>query len=131
MASLLHPRNHTCPVCGLAFNMPVITENTVHLCRPCSTRITIAPGRPQHIVDWSEKAEPLTSASGYIVRGARVDSLIDEASPDQSAFKVTVRHAYASGMRIGDAISLGVRAARQQNPAFEPVFDDALLDLPE
>ena len=118
-------------MCGLTFKMPTITQNTTYRCAPCSTRITIAPGRPQRIVDWAEKSEPLTSASGYIARGTRVDALIDDASADQSAFKVAVRHAYASGMRISDAVALGVRVARQQNPAFEPVFDAALHDLPD
>ena len=49
----------------------------------------------------------------------------------QSEFKVAVRHAYASGIKINEAIEFALRRVRTKTADFEPRYDDALPELPD
>ena len=55
--SFLHPRLHTCPVCGGMFKMPWTLQARMFRCA-CGTRISLSPGwHRQRIAGWQGPLE--------------------------------------------------------------------------
>ena len=68
---------------------------------------------------------------GYLERRADVTALVPLWPMEQSFFRNSVRHAYAGGMTIADAIDTGRQTVVEHYPEFVARYDQSLHELPD